>query len=335
MRKIVCPFCFHNFKRSEVEFRCGNGRCTKMRDPELEKFWGVKIETGININLQKSFPALILNKVASAFNTMPRSPKCPKCGEKSYLPICPHCHNPIPNDMIKKKAYIISIIGAKASGKTTYITTLINELQHHLCNLGDLGTTAVNITDEKDYYTQKRYEDDFFRPLYIDKKCSTGGTDIIGPKSKIPLIYKLTNQNKNIYLVFYDTAGENFVTTDQIARNVQFLKESDAAIFLLDSFGIPFVHDKLNLKNDIIESRYNVIVDILLSYFLKYESPKRRNAHFKKPIALVFSKIDAILANEEKFEDTALAGLSIPNNSNYLDGSPIMLSEFDIHFKEP
>ena len=320
MSKIVCPYCFDCFKRSDVEFRCNNGRCKKGNDPILAKFWGETLQvTGVHIKPPKSF-------INSMLGIAPNSAKCPDCGVNSYSPICPHCHNPIPMEMVKKKGYIISIIGARSSGKTNYITTLIYELLNNLCNLGELGTSAVNITDDPKHYTQHRYDSDFFDILYKRKKCPPQ-TDINDPKSRIPLIYHLTNDSKNIYLVFYDTAGENFANVKNIAGNVRFLNESDAVIFLLDSFEIPYVHDKLNLKSD-INLRYNVIVDNLLTHFREGD-PAIRDAHFKKPMALVFSKIDAILANAEKFEDTALAGMSITNNSNYLDGSPIILSDFD------
>ena len=323
MSKVVCPFCFEQFERSEVEFRCGNvGRCTLEKDQVLERFWGGDDPkpVGIPILPKRSFFRSIMGQC-------PDFAICPKCGEKSYLTICPHCHNRIPKEMVKKKGFIISIIGARGSGKTIYITTLINELMRHGCNLGDMGITAANVTDDPKNNTQQRYERDFFDELYRKKKCP-GQTGITDRKSRIPLIYELSNpQKKSAYLVFYDTAGENFVDIKYIAENVKFLKESDAIIFLLDTFAVPYVHDKLGIKED-IKIRYNLIIDNLLTYF-KEGDPTIRDAHFQKPMALVFSKIDAILTNEDKFEDTSIAGMSISNNSNYLDGSPILLSDFN------
>jgi hypothetical protein len=185
----------------------------------------------------------------------------------------------------------------------------------------------VNVTDDPQYNTQQRYERDFFDILYRKKKCPPQ-TDINAKESRIPLIYELSNpKRQSIYLVFYDTAGENFANIKNIAGNVKFLNESDAVIFLLDTFEVPYVHSKLGLKGD-INLRYNIIVDNVLSHF-KEGDPKIRDAHFKKPMALVFSKIDAILSNEEKFEDTSIAGMSIANNSNFLDGSPVSLADFD------
>lgn len=321
MSKIVCPYCFNRFEQSDVEFRCNNvGRCKKVEDKKLTEFWGSTQVTGVHIKPSKGFLGSMLGKA-------PESAKCPECGEKSFLTICPECHNRIPKEMVRKKGFIISIIGARSSGKTNYITTLINELMRHGCNLGDMGITAVNVTDDPKFNTQQRYERDFFDILYRRKTCPPQ-TDINAQESKIPLIYELSNPKKqSIYLVFYDTAGENFANIKNIAGNVKFLNESDAVIFLLDSFEIPYVHDKLGLRGN-VGLRYNVIVDNVLSHFREGD-PKVRDSHFSKPMALVFSKIDAILDNEEKFEDTSIAGMSISNNSNFIYGDPVSLTDFD------
>jgi hypothetical protein len=109
MSKIVCPYCFDTFERNEVMFRCSNeSGCKKGDDPELHKFWG---------NIQNECPSFKPKfSFGSLFGSMPESAKCPQCGEKSYLVICPHCHNRIPKHMVKEKGYIISIIGARSSG---------------------------------------------------------------------------------------------------------------------------------------------------------------------------------------------------------------------------
>ena len=46
-------------------------------------------------------------------------------------------------------------------------------------------------------------------------------------------------------------------------------------------------------------------------------------------MALVFSKIDAILNNDDLFADTSIAGMSMESNSSFLSGSGVSLSEFD------
>lgn len=323
MSKIVCPYCFDTFERNEVMFRCSNeSGCKKGDDPELRKFWKD------TINECPSFKPKF--SIGSLFGTMPDSAKCPQCGEKSYLVICPHCHNRIPKQMVKEKGYIISIIGAISSGKTIYITTLINELFHYGHCLGNIGTTASAVAHKPENSTQKRYERDFFNIIYRKGKCPTQ-TDIDEPKNKNPLIYELRQPgNSPINLVFYDTAGENFNDIKNIASNVKFLNHSDAVIFLLDTFSIPYVHDKFKSQMglDDIKLKYDKIINNLITHF--DEGDKNTKAsHYKKPMALVFSKIDAILKNEDLFQNTSIPGMSIERNSSFLDGSGVNLSDID------
>lgn len=326
MSKIVCPYCFDTFERNEVMFRCSNElECKKGDDPELRKFWGEKQQ--IPHQCPSFKPKL---SFGSLFGSMPESAKCPQCGKKSYLVICPHCHNRIPKRMVKEKGYIISIIGAVNSGKTIYIATLINELFRYGHFLGNIGTTASAVASIDGFNTHKRYEEDFFNVVYKGSKLP-GNTNPNEVKNKIPLIYELGQQGKPpIYLVFYDTAGENFNVLKNIASNVKFLNQSDAVIFLLDTFSIPYVHDKLKAPMGLsdIKDRYDKIISNLITHF---EEGNRhiRDAHYKKPMALVFSKIDVILKNDELFQNTAIPGMSIERNSSFLDGSGVNLSDID------
>lgn len=319
MSKIVCPYCFAKFDRSKVEFRCANfARCPgTARDSVLSKYWGEDQRAGRHIPAPKGLHS-ILGKA-------PKSVVCPDCHERTFQTICPECHNRIPTDMVEHKGFIISIIGARASGKTNYITVLIDELKKHGYKLGDMGITAQNIADKPEYNTQNRYENNFYNQLYCQKTCHSN-TDVNAKENKVPLIYELMNSKKqSMFLVLYDTAGENFTDPNNIAARAQFLRESDAVLFLLDTFQVPYVREKLGITGG-EQIRYNTILDSVLSFF-NNSDPAISKAHFSKPMALVFTKIDAILTNPEKFEDTSIAGMSIEQNSNFIYNEPVSLKE--------
>lgn len=320
MSKVVCPYCFESFDSSEVMFRCSNQTgCKKSDDAELHKYWG---------NDQMETPCFKGPK--RLFGGAPESAKCPSCGSTSYWVICPHCHNRIPKQMVKTKGYIISIIGARSSGKTNYITTLINELMQRGYCLGNIGTVASNVANKPENNTQARYERDFFNIMYRNGKCPPQ-TAINDPRNRIPLIYELSQKGKQpLYLVIYDTAGENFADPRNIAANVKFLKQSDACIYLLDTFAIPYVHSKLKGKLGLpeIELKFDRIIDNIIGHFEEGD-PKIKEEQYKKPMALVFSKIDSILSNEELFRDTSIEGMSIERNSSFLDGSGVNLTDME------
>ena len=328
--KKICPWCFEKFNAADVNFRCD--KCRTTDDPELHRFWGEMRPVGPTVDptkMRDSNPVLNFNNGVKMFGTRVvawEKAVCPQCHQKAHQMICPSCHNRVPNNMVKKKSFIISIVGARSSGKTIYITTLIDELKRRGVYLDKMGISAVNIADDPSRYTTARY-DAMYKSLY-EKKQTPAQTAINDKQSKVPLIYELSGSKKSVFLVFYDTAGENFNDINRITDNVKFLKASDAVIFLLDTFQVPYVHNVLGLRDNPGDLRYDAIFDNILSFF-KEGDPSERKSYFKKPMAFVFSKIDAILNNEAKFESTSIANMSMRKNSYFLSGDGVLLSEFD------
>jgi Ni2+-binding GTPase involved in maturation of urease and hydrogenase len=320
MKQVVCPYCFDKFKRSEVLFRCSNSRCKEEDDNKMKEFWGEQFK-GNPVITPKNFSGKLLD-------IMPKSAKCDKCSSETTKTICPHCHNELPHEMVESGGLIISIIGARSSGKTNYITTLINELKHkgHLINLGIYDTVVGRKPEE---YTTARYKTDFYEKLYKNKECHSQ-TAVNDTRSKIPLIYKLfsTNKKDQAYLVLYDTAGENFADPKAIAEKAKFLKNSDGIILLLDTFCIPNVHERLQskFKLDPIELNYDLIINNVIQHF---DEPENKKQIYSKPLALTFSKIDAIVNNEELFGDARLPNISMNANSRFLDGDGYSLDDVD------
>lgn len=322
MKNIVCPYCFEQFKRSEVKYRCNNhsGNCPDVEDAQMKSFWG---ET------YKDKPVIVPPKsVFGLLDAMPKTATCGVCKKQTTKTICPHCHNELPREMVENGGFIISIIGARSSGKTNYITTLINELKHkgHLVNIGIYETGVGRKPDE---YTIARYERDFYNKLYKNRECHSQ-TDVNDSRSKIPLIYKLfsTTTKKQAYLVLYDTAGENFSDPKAIAEKAKFLKNSDGIILLLDTFCISDVHERLRNKYKLpsIELKYDRIITNVIKHF---DDQIHKEEFYRKPLALTFSKIDSIVNNEELFSDARLPNINMNSNSLFLEGNGYYLDDVD------
>lgn len=329
MSKIVCPYCFELFDQSEVMFRCSNVLgCTKVEDTALVKYWkgGVPME-GLSFKPKTSF-------LSSIFGGVPRSAKCPKCNHETVSLICPHCHNQLPRRLVERKGCIISIIGARSSGKTNYIATLINQLQANGIHLNNMGVMLSTIAPtsimhrwknaDREMNSVSRYEEDFFDPVYMKKICPEQ-TQVGEGRSKYPIIVELSQKNKPpLHLVFYDTAGENFNMPRNIAANVQYMLRSDAFIFLLDTAEIPFIRERLN--KGYTQQPFDSIVATVKDFFDAHPDSKE---FFKKPIAFTFNKIDLILKNQELFRDSSIPGMTWESNSSYLDGMGVNLAEID------
>lgn len=323
MSKIVCPYCFETFDQSDVMFRC---TCAKVKDPALTKYWGVALEEGFSFK-----PGFSLGNILGG---VPKSAKCPKCNRATSSLVCPHCHNQLPRQLVEKKGYIISIIGSTSSGKTSYIATLINQLQANGIHLDHVGvmlstiapTSRIENIDKRDVEVNSitRYELDFYNYIFAKKTCPPQ-TAVGEGRSKYPIIVELSQKNKTpLHLVFYDTAGENFNIARNIEANVQYMLRSDAFIFLLDTAEIPFVRDRLNKGP--VKLKYDAIVNSVKDFFEGHPDSRK---FFKKPIAFTFNKIDLILKNQELFRDSSISNMTWENNSSFLDGSGVNMSEMD------
>ena len=140
----------------------------------------------------------------------------------------PKCHNELPTFFHKADSHIISIIGARASGKTHYITVLI----HELLNLGyklDISTIPQDVGEDRSQITSKRYQRDYKNPLFDGNKELPKTQK--NAQDHYPLIYQIKsgqsgfNKSKALYLVFYDTAGENFKRPARVKETCQLCYE--------------------------------------------------------------------------------------------------------------
>lgn len=331
--KIICPYCFAKFRPQGVAFRCQNRSCASFneQDSPLLRFYGKVPDDNIKGHIIAPKGLRLL---------MPEGDKCDVCRAESHTMVCPQCHNTLPSKLVEGGGRIIAIVGARNSGKSNFITVLLDELGKHAHKLGDIGVLAIDYPNSDKLSTTNRYK--AYRSQLFDRGECIEATAALDELTRVPLIYKLTQTNrKPIFLVLYDTAGENFAniigksyTADGTAENadVKFLQAADGIIYLLDTFTIEAVHDKLAQKMKLApisaaNPRYDDILGKLLQYF-DMELPKDDRKRLKKtPIAFAFSKFDAVLDDDDLSK--ALPNMNKASDSEYLDGNGVDISTFD------
>lgn len=57
--------------------------------------------------------------------------------------VCPHCHNPLPENFGKTPTITIPIIGVTNSGKTVYMSSLLKNISNYVVNVGFTGTKST------------------------------------------------------------------------------------------------------------------------------------------------------------------------------------------------
>lgn len=215
--------------------------------------------------------------------------------------------------MIENGAEIISVIGFPNSGKTNYIVALVHELMNKGYSLGiDVTPSQVHPDGHnfREFATDQRFykmEETLFRHKEFLQKTST-------EQNYIPLIFKLYQKstNKTIYLVFYDTAGEDFTDSQRMLNSdtLKYLSESSGLIILADPFSIPSVTDKLATRysdNADFQTQKGQAQDSSTMSLMSLkntldEALRHIGSIYDKPIAFVFSKFDIVINNKDLFD---------------------------------
>src|SRR5262249_10714378 len=147
----------------------------------------------------------------------------------------------LPSDYCDVPSRMVALVGAKNSGKSTYIGVLIHELRNRV---GRELNASLNACDDR---TATRYHNDFEQLLY--------GRGVLPPITQTaahalhdPLVYRLTLSQRgpfgrirrsSLALVLFDTAGEDLTSEASVDSHLRYLGVADAIMFLVDPLELP------------------------------------------------------------------------------------------------
>lgn len=334
MAKILCPYCYQHFESKEALVQCSNDQCEHSEHPEYARFWGDGNPIGHIFPASRSFFGL---------GSLKKTQICDNCSKENIDRfVCPHCYNRIPSEMIENGAEIISVIGFPNSGKTNYIVALVHELMHKGWSLGiDVTPSQIHPDGKKfaKFATDQRYnemENELFRGKQFLQKTA--------PKQNYkPLIFKLYQKTsgRTIYLVFYDTAGEDFTDMNKMkdSQTLKYLRESSGLIILVDPYSIPEVTDRLSsrfssntdFQSQLQQAQSNTAMNLMSLKNTLAESLKHIESIFKKPVAFVFSKFDIIINNKDLFDISvdAFKEGNILKDSSFINDKKVDVANID------
>ena len=234
---------------------------------------------------------------------------------------CPHCHLKIPNAVIDLPASIFSIVGAPASGKSYFLTSMVWQLRKKLPRFFNF---SLFDTDPAFNMVLNNYE----RILFLNSnqqeyvalpKTELQGKDfsnqIVIENNNIdlprPFVFTLSPQATHPYyekhkeelersIVLYDNAGEHFETGRDSIANL-------ATVHLVHSDGIIFLYDPLKdirLRQECSEDDPQIsknaanitnqltIFTEMVARIHKYSNLKA-NEKYDRPLIMVIPKYDA------------------------------------------
>ena len=309
---FICPFCFDERRISDLQFRCVNRRCKDVDDIELTKY-----ENG-DARIPKQGKRCF--KPIMKMGRFPDSGTCPDCGSVSHKVVCPSCHNALPESTVLGTDMIISIVGARDTGKSHFVGVIINELIERI-------SVRFNGAMEGFDDTMQRYKAGPYQKLFVDLQkleLTKSSEQDVNNGAYRPLIFTLKLKKKSFLkeiidsftLVFFDTAGEDLEDSDVMSTVNKYICKSAGIIFLLDPMQIPAVRNQLD-ENTV--SRASSVSwqqatrsdDIMtrVSKMIRDDRHMKSTQKIDIPVASVFSKFDVIAK-------------LVPEGSTVLDTSP-------------
>ncbi|WP_066362449.1 TRAFAC clade GTPase domain-containing protein [Herbidospora mongoliensis] len=263
---ITCPYCFARVAEDKIAFRCVGG-CDPVADEPLGELRG-----GVPPSLPPVFQVRRPGRRAD----------CPTCKRDTGRRVCPECHSGLAAEYCANPGRIVALIGAKGSGKSTYIAVLLHELMNRVG--AELDASLVPCDDR----TIERYRRDFARPLYGEHRLLRATQSAVTDTLRDPLVYLLSRTVKGrlrsrraaLTLVLFDTAGEDLRSREVTERHLRYLRASDAVVFLVDPASLQTPSD------DPDSDPVNVIARVT-------ELLRTEKGPLKIPVAVALSKIDA------------------------------------------
>lgn len=285
-----CPYCFEKFPVSPLT------------GPQLDLIchenWGKKRQ-----GVRSEHTVTIPYSEWKGWKRQGVLPSCPgrhsaECDECPGMALshraCPFCHTVIRNTLIDKKNLQLAIIGTRNSGKTVYITMLMDYLQR---NMGRVyGRPMLPI---------EAAEGDRIRRIVgeMEHGKMPGNTTMDDVK---PRLYQYGAGDKLSVMTIFDGAGEKFNDETLEAALMRYVTYASGLILLFDPTAIPSVRKDLMLSHGSTgEITSATIEDVLKGVQLTYEIYNQLHANaFSKvlrfyrklsiPVAVVFSKFDLV-----------------------------------------
>ena len=331
-REFLCPLCFNKSPVEEIIKHCpleGSAHNGPIHLSFLQKYFGKAI-------VELTCDACEEGKDgASKKKTLVDGIICPICLQKNdaadarQLDACL-----LPIDLVECAPSYIAVIGLRNSGKSHYIASLIQSLYEIA---GDIHWEFA-CPDEK---TTKNYYDRYTSYLCNNLKVlpSTRKYEEQDIYGKRPLIYTLEfkppHKRRKFTCFFYDAAGEDLEESDAslLRETLRYLQQASGVILLVDPMQLPGICSSETMEDYFkqykIEKRHSACSTAELLRKIHQILPRKRsNGKSRIPVALAFSKVDALrplfgkdssVFLNSSYEDKTVAHQVNMNNLSLID----------------
>lgn len=306
-KKIVCPVCISKIDPHDVRYHCQNLSCDNHE-----------------LKITKAQLVSLRNKKNNKGQYI-----CELCSG-NLVKICNTCSTDLPLDIEELDRKTIAVFGIRASGKSSYLGSLLNNIQY----LADPGNYYVSST----YFSDTIADDvnfDYINPLENARlldATNAGESKVISTNLSINI--ERENFESKFILTLFDMAGESFnkMGDMKIADQKNYMKDLSGIIFIID----PLMEGNKELLTDLFgnyelspePTQHHRALTNVISY-LKLNAGIKTTQKIDIPTAFVIGKID-VLEKSEKY-----GTMNLFRKSNFLnENMEVNLNEVDTNHDE-
>jgi hypothetical protein len=240
---LRCPRCLRSTDLQVQHFRC-QGSC--LREPDLpmtELLHPGSADPADVVSDLPVFPWVRPHRVerrTEVLDPPQNAAACPRCSHTSQRHVCPHCHADLPPNWWSYDVLGVVMVGARSSGKTTYVSALISHLERRL--LPGIGGHLHPIDPES---TTKLKE----HRLGVRTGTLAEGTSsaAVQPALLRPMIASIGQRpnGRNRAVALFDVAGEDMSGAETVRPYAPALAGSDLIVILIDPLQLNGIRDWL------------------------------------------------------------------------------------------
>ncbi|MEV7425085.1 MULTISPECIES: TRAFAC clade GTPase domain-containing protein [unclassified Streptomyces] len=257
MTSVICPYCFDRAPAARLPYRClmtatgvrGGTPCAAERDDVWGEFMGPSVPPALRMRGPVFTPGRGRAGLgALGALTGPRGGSraaCPGCGVSTPVRVCRSCHSDLPSDYCDQDSRIIALVGAKASGKSTYVSVLVNEVRNRVGRAFDASLAAMGSDTQR---RDREMAEDLYERLRLPgttRPAALGFNDPLLYRLSLPRRGRLGDGTRHTALVFFDAAGEDLKSSEAMDRYTHYLGAADGIILLVDPLQLGAVRDQL------------------------------------------------------------------------------------------
>lgn len=269
MPSVTCPYCWHSYRSAELAHRCGT------RTPCRREVFGP--------------------------GQLGKDGRCPHGNQPAARRVCPNeaCHKDLLREYVDGGGRPIAVIGARASGKSTWVGVLVHELRGQVADR--FPGMALDLLGEE---SRIRYEREFDQRLFRER-LTLSPTRTAQTTQVDPLIFSLKFRTRSrllrkdrirpVITVFYDTAGEDMLSATGTDLLAPYLGAAEGIILLIDPMQMPDVPGVIGRPappgREVIDQ---VAVLNRLTELLRESQKAAGTKQLRTPLAVALTKVDLL-----------------------------------------